>query len=153
MISTSKRVAIGAVLATAALVAGCGGGDDTTSSAGNPEDAVQAFFDATKAKDASAACAVLTADSQKLAAGQEDSCEASFDKSIDDSSIPDSIEVGDAKVDGDTAIVPATGDGEKTEFTVVQEDGSWKIDLTAPPAATSTASPDATSGATDSTTG
>jgi hypothetical protein len=146
----SKRAAIAAVAVAAALVVGCGSDDSTTSDSGNPEDAVQAFYDASKAKDAEAACATLTTDSQDFAAGNEDSCEASFDKSVNSgqSSIPDSIEIGDVTTDGDTATVPVTADGQNTEFTVVQEDGEWKIDLTGTASA-----PSDSSGATDSTTG
>ena len=143
----SKRAAIGVVAVAAALVVGCGG-DDSSDDSGNPEDAVQSFYDASKAKDAEAACATLTADSQDFAAGGEDSCEASFQKSVDSgqADIPDSIEIGDVSTEGDTATVPVTADGQDTEFTVVQEDGEWKIDLTG-----SAAAPSDTSAPTDST--
>ena len=142
----SKRAAIGVVAVTAALVVGCGG--DDSSDSGNPEDAVQAFYDASKSEDAEAACATLTADSQDFAAGGEESCEASFQKSVDSgqADIPDSIEIGEVTTEGDTATVPVTADGQDTDFTVVQEDGEWKIDLTGAAAA-----PSDTSGATDTT--
>ena len=142
----SKRAAIGVVAVTAALVVGCGG--DDSSDSGNPEDAVQAFYDASKSEDAGAACATLTADSQDFAAAGEESCEASFQKSVDSgqADIPDSIEIGEVTTEGDTATVPVTADGQDTEFTVVQEDGEWKIDLTGAAAA-----PSDTSGATDTT--
>ena len=142
----SKRAAIGVVAVTAALVVGCGG--DDSSDSGNPEDAVQAFYDASKSEDAEAACATLTTDSQDFAAGGEESCEASFQKSVDSgqADIPDSIEIGEVTTEGDTATVPVTADGQDTDFTVVQEDGEWKIDLTGAAAA-----PSDTSGATDTT--
>lgn len=144
----SKRAAIGVVAVTAALVVGCGG--DDSSDSGNPEDAVQAFFDASKAEDAEAACATLTVASQEFAAGGEESCEASFQKSVDSgqADIPDSIEIGEVTTEGDTATVPVTADDEDTEFTVVQEDGEWRIDLTG-----GLSTPSDTSGATDATTG
>ena len=125
-----KRIAVLVLALAAALVVGCGGGDDGDS--GSPEDAVQAFFDASKSEDAEAACASLTTDSQDLAAAGEDSCEASFEKSVSSgqSNVPGSIEIGDVTTEGDTATVPVTADGEETTFDVVQEDGSWKIDLT-----------------------
>ena len=146
----SKRAAIGAVAVAAALVVGCGGDDSTSSDAGNPEDAVQAFYDASKSKDAQAACAALTTESQDLAAAGAESCEASFDKAISrQSNVPDSIEFGEVTTNGDTATVPVTADGQDTEFTVVQEDGEWKIDL----AGAVTAPGDSSAPSTDSTTG
>ena len=92
--------------------------------------------------------ATLTVASQEFAAGGEESCEASFQKSVDSgqADIPDSIEIGEVTTEGDTATVPVTADGQDTDFTVVQEDGEWKIDLTGAAAA-----PSDTSGATDTT--
>ena len=146
-----KRVAVGVLAVTAAIVVGCGGSDDTSSDADSPEDVVQTFFDASKSEDAGAACATLTTDSQDFAAAGEESCEASFQKSIDSgqSTIPDSIEIGDVTTEGDTATVPVTADGQDTEFTVVQEDGSWKIDLVGAAAGGG----DSSAPSTDSTTG
>jgi len=146
-----KRVAVGMLAVTAAIVVGCGGSDDTSSDADSPEDVVQAFFDASKSEDAGAACATLTTDSQDFAAAGEESCEASFQKSVDSgqSTIPDSIEIGDVTTEGDTATVPVTADGQDTDFTVVQEDGSWKIDLVGAAAAGG----DSSAPSTDSTTG
>ena len=133
-----KRVAVGMLAVTAAIVVGCGGSDDTSSDAGSPE-------------DAEAACATLTTDSQDFAAAGEESCEASFQKSIDSgqSTIPDSIEIGDVTTEGDTATVPVTADGQDTDFTTVQEDGSWKIDLVG----AATGGGDSSAPSTDSTTG
>ena len=146
-----KRVAVGMLAVTAAIVVGCGGSDDTSSDADSPEDVVQAFFDASKSEDAGAACATLTTDSQDFAAAGEESCEASFQKSVDSgqSTIPDSIEIGDVTTEGDTATVPVTADGQDTDFTVVQEDGSWKIDLVGAAAGGG----DSSAPSTDSTTG
>lgn len=146
----SKRAAIGVVAVAAALVVGCGGDDDSSDS-GNPEDAVQAFYDASKAEDAEAACATLTTESQEFAAAGEESCEASFEKSVTSgqSDIPESIEIGEVTTEGETATVPVTAEGQDTEFTVVQQDGEWKIDLTGAAAAPS----DSSAPSTDSTTG
>jgi len=145
-----KRIAVGVLALTAAVVVGCGGGDDTSGDAGSPEDAVQAFFDASKAEDGAAACAALTTESQQLAAGQEDSCEASFDKSVKagTAGVPDSIEIGDVSTDGDSAAVSVTADGQESTINVSQEDGTWKVDLApvAPGGDSSAPSTDSTTG-------
>ena len=149
-----KRMAVGALALTAAVVVGCGGSDSTDSSsdAGSPEDAVQAFFDASKAEDGAAACAALTTDSQELAAGPEDSCEASFDKSVEagTAGIPDSIEIGEVTTEGDTAAtVSVTADGQTSDIYTTQEDGVWKVDLAGP----TSVGGDSSAPSTDSTTG
>lgn len=127
-----KRVAVAALALTAAAVVGCGGSDSTSGDAGDPGDTVQAFFDATKAKDAGAACATLAKESMNLAAAGAGSCEEVLQKAMDSerSDVPDSIEIGDVTTDGDTATVPVTdSDGESTEFRLINEGGAWKIDL------------------------
>ena len=151
MISGRKRFIVGALALAAGLVVGCGGSsDDTTDTASTPEDAVQAFYDASKAEDGAAACATLSSASQDIAAAGADSCEAAFDAAVKsgNAGVPDKLEIGDPKVDGDTATVPVTADGQKSSFTVVNEDG-WKIDLTAAAGGSTTDS----STPTDSTTG
>ena len=133
MSTGSKRIIAGVLALAAVLVVGCGSSDDTTSdSASSPEDAVQAFYDSSKAEDAAGACAVLSSESQDIAAAGADSCEAAFEAAVKagQANVPDKLEIGDVQVDGDTATVDVTGDGQKSSFTLVNEDGSWKIDLT-----------------------
>jgi len=150
-LSTGRKRIIAGVLALAAvLVVGCGSSSDDTSSsdtASSPEDAVQTFYDTSKAKDGAGACAVLSSQSQDIAAAGADSCEAAFDAAVKagQANVPDKLEIGDVKVDGDTATVAVTADGQKSSFTLVNEDGAWKIDLTNGAASTDT------SAATDAT--
>ena len=132
MSSGRKRFIAGTLALAAGLVVGCGGSsDDTTETASTPGDAVQAFYDASKAEDGAGACATLSTESQDIAAAGADSCEAAFDAAVKsgDAGVPDKLEIGDSKIDGDTATVAVTADGQKSSFTVVNEDG-WKIDLT-----------------------
>jgi hypothetical protein len=149
--SGRKRFIAGTLAVAAGLVVGCGGSsDDTTDTASTPGDAVQAFYDASKAEDGAAACATLSSASQDIAAAGADSCETAFDAAVKngDAGVPDKLEIGESKIDGDTATVPVTADGQKSSFTVVNEDG-WKIDLTNGTGSSTTDS----STATDSTTG
>jgi hypothetical protein len=144
-----KRIIVGALALVVGLVVGCGGSsDDTTDSGGTPEDAVQAFYDASKAEDAAGVCAALSTESQDIAAAGE-SCEAAFSAAVKSgqTGVPDNLVVGDATIDGDSATVDVTADGKSSSFTLVNEDG-WKLDFTAAAAAG-----DSTTGVTDSTTG
>ncbi len=131
--STGRKRIIAGVLALAAVVVvGCGGSDSTSSdAASSPADAVQAFYDASKSEDAAGACAVLSSDSQDIAAAGEDSCQAAFEAAVKsgNAKVPDNLKIGDVKVDGDTATVAVTTDSGDSSFTLVNEDG-WKIDLT-----------------------
>ena len=120
-------------LVAGALIAGCGGSDG----AETPEDAVQAFFDATVDRDAEALCGSITAESGTQAAEQEDvdTCEEGVEKSFASSDSDASIsqiegaEVGEATVDGDTAAVTVTsGEGDEGSVSVVKEDDVWKVD-------------------------
>ena len=98
MSSGRKRFIAGTLALAAGLVVGCGGSsDDTTETASTPGDAVQAFYDASKAEDGAAACATLSAASQDIAAAGADSCEAAFDAAVKsgDAGVPDKLEIGD----------------------------------------------------------
>ncbi len=141
-------IIIGALALVAGIVVGCGGGDDTTADAGNPEDVVQAFYAASKSGDAEAACATFSAASQEAAAQGADSCEAAFDASFEAegaAGVPDELSIDGSTIDGDTATVEVTGDGSPSSFTLVNEDG-WKIDLTASISTDSSTGTDATTG-------
>ena len=151
MSTRSTRTAIGILAVAAGLIAGCGGGDsDADSGAGTPEDTVQALYEAYQGQDAEAACAAFSADSQEATAKGFDSCEESFQDAADSGAfdnIADDFDVGEATIDGDTATVEVTGNGETNTFSLIDEDG-WKVDVTATAEAT-----DSASGDTDSTTG
>jgi hypothetical protein len=125
-------LAIGAVALTAGIT-GCGG-DDSSSDDGTPEAAVQQFFDSAADGDGAGACEVLSADSQEQAvkeAKDASDCEGAFQEDADAGNIdvPDDYEIGEATIDGDTASVEVTSQGQTFPFPLVQEDGEWKLDL------------------------
>ena len=121
-------------LAAGALIAGCGGSDG----AETPEDAVTAFFEATVDKDSEALCDSLSEASAKDAAENEDveTCEEGADKAFASEGADDEIaqfedaEVGEATIDGDTATVTVTSEGNEGTVDVVKEDDVWKVDIT-----------------------
>ena len=120
-------------LAAGALIAGCGGEDGAES----PEDAVTAFFDATVDKDSEALCASITEDSATETAESEDveTCEEGADKAFASENADEEIaqfesaEVGEATVDGETATVTVTSEGNEGEVSVAKEGDVWKVDL------------------------
>ena len=123
---------VGAVALTAGFGAGCGG-DDSSSDEQSPEEVVQSFVDSSRDGDGAAVCDLLSADSQTQVVEESDSaddCEGAFDEDPTASDVPDDLEIGDATIDGDTGTVAVTVSGQESQLNVVQEDGSWKIDIT-----------------------
>lgn len=107
-------------------LAACGGGS-------SPEDTVKEFAQAGADKDWTKVCAMLDPEFVKTAEASGESCEDSMKQTESSSSggltDPDKLEVGDAKVsdDGNTATVPTTYEGNKTDLKLVKVDGEWKI--------------------------
>jgi hypothetical protein len=131
------RLRIGVLLLavlSVGLLAGCGGDSDSEAT---PEEVVADFYAATGDADPEAMCALITEDAAQAAADDEnaDTCEEGVQASIDAgdnagvSELADSIEVGDATIDGDEATVGITALGTEDEVHLVQEDGQWKLDL------------------------
>lgn len=146
--STRPALTIGALALVAGLVVGCGG-SDSSDSADNPEEAVQAFYDAARNNDAEAICATLSAATLESSAEQSGSCENQFQDTFGSagSVVPPGLTIDSSSIEGDTATVDVTtGNGEKNTFTLVNEDG-WKLDLVADDGG------DSSTGVTDSTTG
>lgn len=129
-----SRGALALALAGALVAAGCGGDDggSTVESGASPEEVVDSFYGAVADNDAEAACALVTEETAQQAADQEDadSCEEATSFG-DGASLAESIEVGDAEIDGDKATVEVSSSAQEGTGTVdlVQEDGEWKIDL------------------------
>lgn len=116
------------------FVAGCGGDDDSASGA-TPEEVVTDFYAATADQDAAAMCSLIDADTAEAAAQGEDSCEAGVESSFEEGTnaaaaeLAEKIEVGEATIDGDTATIEVSADGQTEEVTAVQEDGEWKLSI------------------------
>jgi hypothetical protein len=123
-----KLVAVGALLA--ALVAGCGGVTST------PEDTGRSTMDAMAGGPGQAgkACDYYTATYAKSTTedGEADSCEEAMTQGvilakgfgIDFSD----IEVGEAKMNGNTATVVTHSSMGKSTISLVKQNGEWLID-------------------------
>jgi hypothetical protein len=124
---------IGAVLAVVAigvvLALVLGGGDDPPSEADKAKDAAK---ESITSAETSACTELATQDFLQRATGESGSaavtsCEANPEALADD------VEVGDAEVTGDKAVVTATPkdgdlDGKELELTLVKQDDKWKVD-------------------------
>lgn len=112
--------------AVALGLSACGGGS-------GPEDAVKDFTQAASAKDYAKVCEML--DREFVAMAEEadgGSCEDAMKQTLEDADVaadPDKLEVGEAVIseDGETATVPTTYEGKKSEVKLVKVDDAWKI--------------------------
>lgn len=124
------RLTVAATLAAGLIAAGCGGSDDSSDDSSGPEDAVEAYVAAGQDGDGAAVCDLLTdASVELLEQFSGDDCANVAAEGVAD--VPDDFEIGTAEVDGDTGTVPISAQGEELDIPVANEDGEWKIDLTA----------------------
>jgi hypothetical protein len=128
-------------LAVAAVLAGCGGGDQEQSVRALIEDTntegaeatVEAFFRAGNQRDAKAICALLTAD-QAQAFGQATGgdCESGMKAVFEEEDPPRTkVIIEDVRVSGERATVDATitqgGETRPSSLDLIQEGGEWKL--------------------------
>lgn len=114
--------------AVALGLSACGGGS-------GPEDAVKDFTQAASAKDYAKVCEMLDPEFVAMAEEADDgSCEDAMKQTLEDEDAdvaanPDKLEVGEAVIseDGETATVPTTYEGKKSEIKLVKVDDAWKI--------------------------
>lgn len=124
------KCAVAATAAAALIAAGCGSDEPSESGSSTPEDAVESYVAAGQDGDGAAVCDLLTADSVKLLE-QFSGSDCADVAAKDVSDLPKDFEIGDAQIDGDSGTVTVTGDGDELDIPVTNEDGEWKIDLTA----------------------
>jgi hypothetical protein len=119
------------ILAPAAVLAGCGSGTDTQESdVGSPEQVARSFWEASMTGDADTSWNLL---SEELQSGLKNK-EAWAQSGVSDTLGDNTIEVGKAKITGDTAEVTIrimNGNAEITDSDVllVKENGEWKVKL------------------------
>jgi hypothetical protein len=117
---TTTTLAAGVLLA----LAGCGGGDDKSSS-DQVQDVATKYTRASERGDAAAACALVSKDRLAEYGGQA-ACEA---KEKHDP-VPEEAELTyrDVTVDGSSARLVQINAGDSARsFELVQEDGDWKV--------------------------
>ena len=120
-----------ALIASAAIIAGCGGGSGgTTGGTKTPEQVAKAFFAAIEKIDTTTTWYLMSAESQKAIGTKTDWVNSAKGAKSDTK-----YTVGKVTVNGNkaTAKVTATQSGKTSTQTVqlVKENGLWKVDLTA----------------------
>jgi hypothetical protein len=98
-------------------------------SAGDPKGVLLSFFDALGKKDIEGARKFATAESKSMLDMIDMGLKAAKDNKDMDKFDKSKMEFGEAKIDGDKAIVPVKekSSGELTNFSLKKENGAWKV--------------------------
>ncbi len=99
------------------------------SGGGDPKAVLGQFFSALSKNDIEGARKLATKDSKQMIDLMEMGMKMAKDKKESDKFKTDNMEIGDAKIDGDKAIIPVKEKttGESLNYTLKKEDGSWKV--------------------------
>ena len=117
-----KKFLLAMVVLSAVSFTGCksGGGD--------PKVVLEQFFDALSKNNMEAARKLATKDSKTMIDMMEMGMKMGNEKKESEKFSKENIEIGEAKIDGDKAVVPVK---DKTtgimNYTLKKEDGSWKV--------------------------
>jgi len=120
-------VCVLSLLASAAMLLGCGSSENT-STAATPEEVAETFWNASLKGDADASWALLSK-SIKEGLGDKSKWEASVRNDPNAS-----VVAGKATIDGDSATVKVSikSSGKEvmtSDVSLVKEDGAWKVEL------------------------
>ena len=118
-----KKILLAIVLLSTVSFFGCksGGGD--------PKAVLGQFFTALSKDDMEGARKLATKDSKQMIDFMEMGMKMGKDKKESDKFKPDNMEIGEAKIDGDKAVVPVKEKttGETLNYNLKKEDGGWKV--------------------------
>lgn len=122
------------ITAAAVMLAACKGGGVNGS---DPKAVLKEFFDRMAKKDIDGAAKLATKDSKStmdmMKKGMEMAEKMGKDEKKEEDMSEDfkDVEIGEAKITGETATVPFTNKkkGQSFEFPLKKEDGSWKVDF------------------------
>ncbi len=114
------------------FMAGCGAADSN-----DPNTVLKAFFELMAKKDIDGASKLATKDSKTtldMVKKGMDLAETMKDANKDNDPVKEfqDVEIGKARIEGDKAFVSVTNKAqnkEAVEFTLVKEDGHWKVDF------------------------
>ena len=114
-----KKILLAIVMLSTVSFFGCNSGG------GDPKIVLGQFFEALAKNDIAAAQKLATKDSKDMI----DMMSKNKDKKDSDNFSKENMEIGEAKIDGDKAIVPVKEkkSGESMNFTLKKEEGSWKV--------------------------
>ena len=118
-----KKFLFAVVMISTVSFYGCNSG------AGDPKAVLGQFFSALSKNDIEGARKLATKDSKQMIDLMEMGMKMGKDKKESDKFKTDNMEIGDAKIDGDKAVIPVKEKttGESLNYTLKKEDGSWKV--------------------------
>lgn len=119
-----KKILFAVVMLSAICFSGCNPGGS-----GDPKAVLGQFFTALSKNDIDGARKLATKDSKSMIDMMEMGMKMGKDKKESDKFNKDNMEIGDAKIDGDKAVVPVKEKttGETLNYNLKKEDGSWKV--------------------------
>jgi hypothetical protein len=119
-----KKILFAVILLSGTMLFSCksGGSDD-------PKGVLTEFFEALSKKDIAKARTLATEDSKSMLDMMEMGMKMDKDTSSDSKFDKAKMEFGEAKIEGDKAVVPVkeTTSGETMNYTLKKENGNWKV--------------------------
>ena len=99
------------------------------SGGGDPKAVLGQFFTALSKNDIEGARKLATKDSKSMIDMMEMGMKMGKDKNESDKFKPDNMEIGEAKIDGDKAVISVKekNSGETMNYNLKKEDGGWKV--------------------------
>lgn len=123
-----KRNVAGILILVFALTAGMFGAACSKGSAGmTPTEVFKAYYDAAAKKDYASMKKYLSKGSIDLMEMGAKQSGKSFEEAMKDSPVEPMPQLGNEKINGDTATVDITADGHKAAMPFIKENGEWKI--------------------------
>ena len=121
-----KKIILSSVILLAFAITGCNSGDS------DPKGVLKNFIDALSKKDIEGAKKYATKDSEAMLGMMQMAMSMTKDTKTTDDFDKESLEYGDAKIEGDVATVPVKNkkSGETTNYTLKKENGAWKVAFT-----------------------
>ncbi|MEP7165938.1 MAG: hypothetical protein ABI741_14645 [Ferruginibacter sp.] len=118
-----KKILLAIVMLSTVSFFGCNSGG------GDPKVVLGQFFTALSKSDIEGARKLATKDSKSMIDMMEMGMKMGKDKSESEKFKPDNMEIGEAKIDGDKAVVPVKEKttGETLNYNLKKEDGGWKV--------------------------
>lgn len=119
-----KKILLAIVMLSTVSFFGCNSGG------GDPKAVLGQFFTALSKNDIEGARKLATKDSKSMIDMMEMGMKMGKDnKSESDKFKPDNMEIGEAKIDGDKAVIPVKEktSGETLNYNLKKEDGGWKV--------------------------
>ncbi len=119
-----KKILLAFLMISTLSYIGCkpGGG-------GDPKSVLSQFFESLSKNDMEAARKLATKDSKQMLDMIDMGMKMGKDKKDADKFDKSSMEIGDAKIDGNKAVIPVKEikSGELLNYNLIKEDGSWKV--------------------------